>query len=79
MPSEIKLDSKRLLASKWTAVEPRNREKHFVVRHLSKCSAGGRKEDYVELEAILSGRMHRLPLHELSDPTRWTRGWRRGP
>ena len=79
MPSEIRLDSKRLLASKWTAVEPRNREKHFIVRHLLKCGAEDQGEDYVELEAILSGRMHRLPLNALSDPMRWTRGWRRGP
>jgi tryptophan-rich hypothetical protein len=71
------LDSKKLLSSKWTAVEPHDREKHFFVRRVLKRRAEEPRTGYVELEAVISKRVRRLSLRELSDTTRWTRGWSR--
>jgi len=72
-------DSKQLLFSKWTAVRPRNKEKHFVVRRVFEETVEGCKSTFVEIDAVISKRIRRLSLQELRDPTRWARGWGRDP
>jgi tryptophan-rich hypothetical protein len=69
------LNANKLLLSKWTAVEPREREKHFmVVKVLDPLSAGG-QVTHVQIEAVISGRVSTLAWRELADTARWKRGW----
>ncbi|QLC73876.1 TIGR02450 family Trp-rich protein [Pseudomonas sp. LPB0260] len=68
-----RLNPRKLLLSKWTAVQPQNREKHFLVIELL------RDEDdnvvAVELQAVLSQRNQRLPWRALQDARHWRMGW----
>jgi tryptophan-rich hypothetical protein len=56
------LSAKKLLSSKWTAVTPIDKEKHFVVTR-------------VEIEAVYSKRVCMIPWRELQDTQYWKRGW----
>ena len=59
----------KLPGSKWTAVCPEQREKHFVVRNLF-------ISEQVELQAVLTGRIHRVDIQELRDRGHWIPGWK---
>ena len=50
------LSNKKLLLSKWTAVAPQNREKHFLVSRVHDPQLPSDQtipKNYVELEAVL--------------------------
>jgi tryptophan-rich hypothetical protein len=63
----------KLLLSKWTAVLPKDKEKHFLVTGINKDEAG----DIVScnLEAVLTQREYTLDWKELKDNTCWLVGW----
>ena len=69
-----RVSPKKLLHSKWTAVEPRNREKHFLVIRVIT------DEDDVPrscvLEAVHSHREIEMDWRELKNPDQWRVGWR---
>jgi tryptophan-rich hypothetical protein len=67
---------KKLLLSKWTAVAPQDREKHFLVSALVLPEVPEAALQWVEIEAVHSGRTRRIPWRELRDATRWQQGWR---
>ncbi len=67
---------KKLLHSKWTAVQPREREKHFIVTRLVEPDPPDAALEQVELEAVLSKRSRIVAWRQLRDATRWLRGWR---
>jgi len=69
------LSPKKLLLTKWTAVAPRCKEKHFLVVKLVDPEPPGSPMLAVELEAIHTRRIRVLPWRELTDPARWKRGW----
>ena len=73
--SQTKVGSKKLISSKWTAVQPIDKEKHFVVIRVFERRTGESTTVHLELESILSKRVRSMPLHELSDATFWKRGW----
>ena len=60
--------------SKWTAVEPRAKEKHFQVVEVSNRTAV--LTGTCILEAIISRRRIKLDCLELNDPEKWLVGWR---
>jgi tryptophan-rich hypothetical protein len=64
----------KLPGSKWTAVRPERREKHFVVLGWA-LDADGRPTGDVEIEAVLTGRVRVIPWRELEDPATWRIGW----
>jgi tryptophan-rich hypothetical protein len=66
---------KKLLHSKWTAVQPRDRERHFLVTRLLEPDPRDGPLEQVELEAVLSRRTTILAWRELRDASRWIRGW----
>ncbi len=69
------LHAKKLVGTKWTAVAPREREKHFlVVASVDPQLADGPVE-FVDLEAVHSGRVQRLRWEQLRDPEHWRQGW----
>ena len=64
---------KKLLDSKWTAVSPKNREKHFVVIRCSYSDPG--VIDLVELEAVTTGNTYTIPWRDLKNSVVWRIGW----
>jgi len=69
------LHPKKLLLSKWTAVTPVAKDKHFVVTKVLVPELPGAPVEWVELEALFSKRVQRLAWRELRDPAVWRQGW----
>jgi tryptophan-rich hypothetical protein len=69
-----RLNPDKLLMSKWTATQPRQRERHFLVTRLI------RTEDETivgcELEAVINKNTYELDWRELQDSNRWVMGWK---
>jgi tryptophan-rich hypothetical protein len=65
----------KLLMSKWTAVHPQGKERHFLVTRLI------RDEDDViiacELEAVISKNSYEMDWRKLKDDKYWKTGWAR--
>ena len=69
------LSHKKLLHTKWTAVEPISKEKHFLVTRVVEPEPPGSPVVSVEIEAVHSKRVRVIAWRELKDATRWKRGW----
>ena len=69
------LNPRKLLHSKWTAVNPQDKEKHFLVTQIIDPEPPGSPVVAIALEAVHSKRARIIPWRELTDSTRWTRGW----
>ena len=68
------INPKKLLHSKWTAVSPLNKEKHFMVTELK-----FDEEDNVIhclLEAVLTHREMPIDWQKLKNTANWRQGWR---
>lgn len=67
------INPKKLLHSKWTAQQPVNREKHFIVTKLYR----DEENEIIgcEIEAVLSRRSQRLDWRELRCELEWQQGW----
>lgn len=70
----IHLNPNKLKLSKWTAVSPQNREKHFLVTELVRDEEG--VVQGCVLEAVLTKREQVLPWKLLKDSSCWQQGWR---
>jgi tryptophan-rich hypothetical protein len=70
-----RVDHKKLLLSKWTAVQPQAREKHFLVAKLVLPDELDGKLLEVELEAVHSGVSRRMAWRELKNSSVWRQGW----
>jgi tryptophan-rich hypothetical protein len=70
----IRLNPEKLHLSKWTAVRPVRREKHFLVTALIR----DEQEKVVGclLEAVHSHRLREIDWRELRDSGQWLQGWR---
>lgn len=66
---------KKLLNSKWTAVVPQQREKHFIVVQVTHNADDAQKIEHITLEAVLSKRHFTLHWTALADETQWRSGW----
>lgn len=69
-----RINPRKLLLSKWTAVRPQNREKHFLVTELF-CDEDGTVLQ-IELQAVLSQRAQRLDWREMENAEYWCMGWK---
>ncbi|MFM2597977.1 TIGR02450 family Trp-rich protein [Vibrio fortis] len=68
-----RINPKKLLNSKWTAVTPVNREKHFMITEMEF------EEDVVVrcvLEAVMTKRSRDIDWHDLTDNSLWKMGWK---
>ncbi|QJI44229.1 TIGR02450 family Trp-rich protein [Pseudomonas sp. ADAK2] len=68
-----RLNPAKLLLSKWTAAQPKNREKHFLVTQLFRDEDGTVLA--VELQAVLTQRSERIDWQTLRDKSLWQMGW----
>ena len=66
---------KALLHSKWTAVQPLDKQKHFVVIKVIE-PLDHSPIECVEIEAVLSKVTQRIAWRELREVARWQQGWR---
>lgn len=69
-----RINPKKLLHSKWTAVEPQNREKHFIVTEVDYDEEG--KVVLCILEAVLSDREYSIDWTQLKSRDNWLQGWK---
>ena len=63
----------KLNLSKWTAISPQNREKHFLVTELIRDEEGVVQQ--CVLEAVMTKREQVLPWQQLTDSGCWQQGW----
>ena len=72
------MNYKKLKNSKWTAVQPKNKEKHFLVIKVVINDENPQIIEKIFLEAVLTKSIHilnRENLKELNDKTLWRSGW----
>jgi tryptophan-rich hypothetical protein len=69
------LSPKKLLLSKWTAVKPSHKRKHFLVSKVILPELPKTAIEFVELEAILDQYSQIIPWRELKDSGIWLQGW----
>ena len=69
------ISPKKLLLSKWTAVAPVKREKHFIVTRVIVPDDGTAITD-IELQAVHSQRMQTIAWKTLQDTNSWVVGWK---
>ena len=67
------LNPKKLLNSKWTAVRPVNREKHFLVTEVEFDEQG--RVIHCLIEAVLTHRARTIDWRSLGDSDQWLNGW----
>jgi tryptophan-rich hypothetical protein len=68
-----RINPAKLLLSKWTAVVPMNKEKHFLVTRVDKD-----EQDIIiscSLEAVMTRNEYSINWQELKDKSRWLAGW----
>ena len=68
------INPKKLLHSKWTAVQPVNKEKHFMVTEVE-CDEEGVVVDCV-IEAVMSKRTESIDWTVLKNTDNWRQGWK---
>jgi len=66
---------KKLLFSKWTAVSPQRKEKHFIVTKLILPEVPDLPVQYIEIEAVYSKRSQIILWQQLNDASLWHQGW----
>jgi tryptophan-rich hypothetical protein len=69
------INPKKLLNSKWTAVTPIHKEKHFMVIGLIAPELPATAMSWVELEAVYTQRKQTLQWQTLTDEALWLQGW----
>ena len=69
------LNPKKLLLSKWTAVTPVAKQKHFLVSRVIRPELDTDPVEWVEIEAVFSKATQRIRWRELQDDGVWRQGW----
>ncbi len=69
------VNPKKLINSKWTAVTPSDKEKHFMVTKLIPPEDVDQAIKLIELEAVYSKRTQTLPWQQLNETNMWLQGW----
>ena len=73
--SPAQLNPKKLLLSKWTAVQVVEKQKHFLVSQLIQPTDSSMPITEVEIEAVYSGHKHIIGWRDLQDLSLWKQGW----
>lgn len=72
-PTSNQINPAKLLLSKWTAVLPQRKEKHFLVTRVNEDEQGIVISCIVE--AVLTHREYEMDWQDLKDNSRWLAGW----
>ena len=69
------LNPKKLLLTKWTAVKPIAKQKHFLVSRIIEPEQPADPIELVEIEAVFSKTTRIINWRELKDASVWQQGW----
>ena len=69
-----KINPRKLLNSKWTAVTPRKKEKHFMVTEVVFDEEG--IVTLCLIESLISKRTVPINWHDLRNENNWVQGWK---
>jgi tryptophan-rich hypothetical protein len=69
------LNSKKLLLTKWTAVKPLAKQKHFLVSRVIQPDLLTDPVVSVEIEAVFSKATQIIAWRELQEDSVWRQGW----
>jgi tryptophan-rich hypothetical protein len=75
-PPPHRLNPRKLLLSKWTAAQPRDKEKHFLVTQLLFDDDDQQTVVGVALQAVMTRSVRHLPWQALQDAAQWRMGWK---
>ncbi len=67
------INPNKLLLSKWTAVNPTNKEKHFIVTRVIRNELD--EISSCVIEAVINNRECEVSWQELRDKNKWYYGW----
>ena len=70
----IQINPSKLLHSKWTAVNPENKEKHFIVTRLIRNDLD--EVHLCEIEAVINKKIYIIDWKELKQSNSWRQGWK---
>ncbi len=68
------INPRKLLRSKWTAVSPSNKEKHFIITDIEFDDEG--VVIHCEIEAVMSKRTQLIDWRQLKEQDVWLQGWK---
>ena len=68
------INPEKFLLSKWTAVEPVQKERHFIVTRLLR--GDDEKVTGCELEAVINKSRVEIDWQQLKDSADWIMGWK---
>jgi tryptophan-rich hypothetical protein len=69
------LNPKKLLLTKWTAVKPIAKQKHFLVSRVIQPELPTDPIEQVEIEAVFSKTVQVVAWRDLQDEGVWRQGW----
>ena len=69
-----KINPRKLINSKWTAITPKEKQKHFLVTKVKFDELG--VVSLCLLEAVLTRAQYQIDWHELTNEQKWLFGWR---
>lgn len=76
IPPTRRINPRKLMLSKWTAVNPVNREKHFIVTRVVQPDQPDEPIEWIDLQAIHSRRTQTVRWQVLLDSEKWQQGWK---
>jgi tryptophan-rich hypothetical protein len=69
------LNPKKLLLTKWTAVKPVAKQKHFLISRVIQPDLPTDPIEWVEIEAVFSKAVQHIRWRDLQDDCVWRQGW----
>jgi tryptophan-rich hypothetical protein len=69
------LNPKKLLLTKWTAVTPVAKQKHFLVSRVIQPALPTDPIEWVEIEAVFSKATQTIAWRNLQNEDVWRQGW----
>jgi tryptophan-rich hypothetical protein len=72
----IQLNPKKLLLSKWTAVHPIAKQKHFLVSKIILPESPEGAIEFVEIEAVYTKKIQQISWRDLLNSEKWLQGWK---
>ena len=69
------LNPKKLLLTKWTAVTPIAKQKHFLVSKVIQPELPTDPIEWVEIQAVFSKTIQTIAWRDLQNDTVWRQGW----
>lgn len=71
-----RLSPKKLLLTKWTAVQPIAKQKHFLVSKVILPEPPNEKIEFIEIEAVYSKQTTKIAWRDLTNSELWLQGWK---